>query len=190
MFPVLISALLPIPISAILLSLIALIEEIPIFLTSISDWGSLLVPTPIFAGNPTTCNKLVTVAIPIEAKPLLTEFNVIVPVETKLDAVVAVPVRLPTKLEAVTIPVILMLDGIDVLGKVPEDILEALIDVRPAPDPEKDDAVMIPDTFILDGKRNVFKVPDEILEAFSDCNPAPDPLNETAVAIPLEYKFP
>ena len=47
-FPVLISALLPIPILAILLLLlITLIDEIPVLLTSMSASGAVAVPTSI-----------------------------------------------------------------------------------------------------------------------------------------------
>lgn len=188
--PVLISALLPIPISAILLLLTTLIEDMPVLLTSISDWGAEVVPTPIFAGKPTTYNEFVIVATPIEVNPALTELKLMDPVDDKLSAVVAVPVRSPTNLAAVTVPEIPIFDGKYAVLIVPEVILDAFNAVNPAPEPEKDDAVIIPDSRILDGKNDVLKVPDVILEAFKNAKFCPLPLNETAVTIPFEYTFP
>jgi hypothetical protein len=189
-FPVLIFPLVPIPINAMLLLLITLIEEIPLFLTSISDWGSVFVPTPIFAGYPITYKEFVTVATPIEATPAFIEDIEIEPVDTRDEAVVAVPLRFPTKLDAVITPEILILDGKTEVLNVPEDTLDALMDVKPAPEPENAAAVIIPDKRMLDGKNEVLNVPDVILDALKDDKLDPLPIKDAAVTIPFEYTLP
>ena len=69
-------------------------------------------------------------------------------VEVILDAVVAVPVKLPLKLFAVIIPT-LTFDGSLALFNVPDEILEAFNVVKEAPSPLNELAVMIPVVFIF-----------------------------------------
>ena len=125
-----------------------------------------------------------TVAIPVEENPLFTEVTETVPSGAKFDAVVAVPVRFPIKVVAVTTPETIISEGSLEVLNVPDVMLSALMAVIPAPDPTKDDAVITPARAILDGKNEVLKVPDVILEALSRDISDPNPEKDVAVIIP------
>ena len=107
-----------------------------------------------------------------------------VPVGANVVAVVAVPVKFPTKDVAVTIPETIISEGSLEVLKVPDVMLSALIEVNPAPSPTNEDAVMIPDNSILDGKNEVLNVPDAIFEALSDDKLTPLPEKDKAVTTP------
>jgi len=97
----------------------------------------------------------VTVVIPAKVeRPVMFRLEpsmvptVILGVPVSPCAVVAVPVKEPKNVVAVTNPT-LIFDGSLELSNVPEDILLAFNNVIPIPDPTKDDAVIIPEALML-----------------------------------------